>query len=307
MTSPQPNRSNRTPETPGRVATWREVFEAELEGRLNSAGVTPERLLQAMRYSALAGGKRIRPMMVYASAEALGADWRALHGVACAIESIHAYSLIHDDLPAMDDDDLRRGRPTCHRAFDEACAILAGDALQALAFEILATDPVLSARPAEQAAVIGNIAAACGASGMAGGQMLDLMAVDQQVSLEELETMHRLKTGALIRVSATSAAVFATASAELRVRLEHYGELVGLAFQIHDDILDVTGNSTTTGKPAQADAARNKPTFPSVLGMEESRRQAVALSEAAIAELQTFPGDTTVLRWLAAYAVDRDS
>jgi farnesyl diphosphate synthase len=298
---------NPKPEKPQRILEWRASFESELDRRLGPGGSTPDGLLEAMRYSALAGGKRMRPLMVYAAAEALDLDWREVHGIACAIEAIHAYSLIHDDLPAMDDDDLRRGRPTCHKAFDEATAILAGDALQALAFEILATDPSLSKKPAAQAAVIGLIAAACGASGMAGGQVLDLRAIDQELTLEDLETMHRLKTGALIRASATAPAVFASADAQLRGRLESYGDLVGLAFQIHDDILDVTGNTLQTGKPAQADAARNKPAFPSVIGMQASRQQAERLGTAAIEQLEGFPGDTTVLRWLAAYSIERDS
>jgi len=294
-------------DTPGQVVRWQQQFESELIQRLNSGRTAPDNLSAAMRYSALAGGKRMRPLLVYASGQALGLDSEDLHAVACAIELIHSYSLIHDDLPAMDDDDFRRGRPTCHKAFDEATAILAGDALQALAFEILATDPVLGRDHATQVQVIAAISTACGAAGMAGGQVLDLAAIDRDITYEELETMHRLKTGALIRVSATTPACLATAKTELRDRLGHFGECVGLAFQVHDDILDVTGNSMVTGKPAHADAARNKPAFPSVLGMDASRRKAAELCEAAIGELHGFPGDTTVLEWLARYAINRDN
>jgi len=289
------------------VARWQGAFETELDRRLAANGQAPESLLAAMRYSALAGGKRMRPLLTYAAAEALAEPVESMHGIACAIEAIHAYSLIHDDLPAMDDDDLRRGRATCHRAFDEATAILAGDALQALAFEILARDVHLTSRPAAQVAVIGSIASACGAAGMAGGQMLDLAAVDREITYEQLETMHRLKTGALICAAATSPAVFATASEDLHGKLQRFGDAVGLAFQIHDDILDVTGSPERTGKPSRADAARNKPTFPSVIGLQASRRKAGTLVAAALGELAGFPGDTAVLRWLAAYAIERDS
>jgi geranylgeranyl pyrophosphate synthase len=290
-----------------KAESWQRQFDAELAGRINDGLDAPAPLVEAMRYSALAGGKRMRPLLVYAAGEALEVDAQRLHGIACAIEIIHTYSLIHDDLPAMDDDDLRRGRPTCHRAFDEATAILAGDALQALAFEILAMDPGLRDHPDAQVKVIGKIAHACGASGMAGGQVLDLAAVDSEISSQELETMHRLKTGALIQVSATAPACLAPVPAELHARLSRYGEAVGLAFQVHDDILDVTGNSKVTGKTARADAARNKPTFPSVLGIEASSRRAAELSRSAIAELEGFPGDTAMLEWLAAYFIERDN
>ncbi len=292
---------------PARIQRWRQQFETELAARLQDGGEAPDRLIEAMRYSTLAGGKRIRPMLVYAAGEALGLNVSTLHGIACAIEIIHAYSLIHDDLPAMDDDDLRRGRPTCHRAFDEATAILAGDALLTLAFEVLANDRELSRHPGAHARIIGTIAHACGAAGMAGGQVLDLAAVDRQIAYEELETMHRLKTGALIQVSATSPACLAPGPTELHARLERFGECVGLAFQVHDDILDVTGNERLTGKTARADAARKKPTFPSVLGLEASRRKAAELCRAAIDELAGFPGDTGALEWLAAYAIERDN
>lgn len=305
--NPRPNPSNPSPDPPARLAEWQAAFEAEFDRRLSLAAGTPSRLREAMRYSGLAGGKRMRPMLVYAAAVAIDQEPARLHAVACAIEAIHAYSLIHDDLPAMDDDDMRRGRPTSHRAFDEATAILAGDALQALAFELLASDPTLAQSPGGQVRLIGALASACGAAGMAGGQMLDLSAVDRDISYDDLERMHRLKTGALIRASATAAAVFASSSADWHGRLERFGDHVGLAFQIHDDILDVTACSSQTGKPAQADAARNKPTFPSVIGLDASRERARQLVAAAQEELAGLPGDTTILAWLAQYVIARES
>lgn len=289
------------------IEQWQAAFDERLELLLTVDSDTPGKLLESMRYSVLAGGKRMRPMLVYASGRALGIEAERLHAVALAIELIHTYSLIHDDLPAMDDDDLRRGRPTNHRQFDEATAILAGDALQALAFEVLAADADLGADPASQVGIIRDIAWACGAEGMAGGQVLDLAAIDQDISYEELETMHRLKTGALIRVSATAPGLVARASERQLERLDRYGACVGLAFQIHDDVLDVTASSQQTGKPTHADAARNKPAFPSVIGVEASRSRAEALVTEAIDALQGFPGETDLLRWLAEYAIHRES
>ncbi len=289
------------------VGQWLHRFETALGRSLKAGEATPPLLHEAMSYSVLAGGKRIRPLLVYGSGRALGMEVTRLDAIACAIEIIHTYSLIHDDLPAMDDDDLRRGRPTCHRAFDEATAILAGDALQALAFEILAADSELTARPDRQSRIIRAVASACGSAGMAGGQSLDLAAVGRRLSLEELQTMHLLKTGALIQVSATAPALFAAAAPELHGRLERYGRSVGLAFQIHDDILDVTGSSQVTGKATQKDAALDKPTFPSVLGLEGSQRQARRLRDQAVSELEGFPGNCDALAWLAGYAIDRES
>ncbi len=291
---------------PALTEQWRDRFEAELDRRLCHADGAPGRLNEAMRYSALAGGKRMRPLLVYAAGEALQVPADELDGLAVAIELIHAYSLIHDDLPAMDDDDLRRGRPTNHTVYGEATAILAGDALQALAFEVLADDAALGARPAAQARVIAAVAHACGAAGMAGGQMLDLDAIDQAVNAGELETMHRLKTGALIRVCATAPGLYAGAAADQVNALDLYGDRVGLAFQIHDDILDVTASSQQTGKPARGDAARNKPAFPSVLGLERSRARADALIEEAIGALGQFSGNVAPLAWLAGYAIRRE-
>ena len=294
------------PDTAAIITTWQQHFEEILPGFLPEATQTPRALLQAMHYSATAGGKRIRPLFVYASGRALGLDLHALDSIAAAIELIHTYSLIHDDLPSMDDDDLRRGKPSCHRRFDEATAILAGDALQALAFEILALDPVLSTQPRRQNHIVLGLAQACGAGGMAGGQVLDLASLGQQISQEELEDIHAYKTGALIRFCMVAPALLAAATSEQVDALSTFGRLTGLAFQVFDDLLDVTGSSEVTGKPSHADAARSKPAFPAIIGVENSYARAHELRDLALDELRHLPGETDTLEWLAAYAVDRD-
>lgn len=286
------------------AVAWQDRFESVLEQRLPPESRDPVLLHRAMRYASLAGGKRFRPVLVYAAGKALGVSVEKLDPIAAAIEIIHAYSLIHDDLPAMDDDDLRRGRPTCHKAFDEATAILAGDALQALAFEVLASE--LAPSSPNSLAAINTIARACGSIGMAGGQVLDLRAVGQKISEQALTTMHRLKTGALITAATTTPGILAGADGETMAQLSSYGDYIGLAFQVHDDILDVTGNSELTGKSTLADAALNKPTFPSILGLDNSRKKALELRDQAIFHLQYINGDTTSLAWLANYVVSRD-
>ena len=286
------------------ISTWQQHFESVLDGYLPAAHLNTGILHEAMRYSALAGGKRFRPVLVYASGKALGLPLDRLDPLACAIELIHTYSLIHDDLPAMDDDDLRRGRATCHRAYDEATAILAGDALQALAFEILTSG--LSGQAGICLEMTRELASACGSTGMAGGQALDLGAVGNRISLSELETMHRLKTGALIQLSVTAPCIVAGADEDERIRFSAFGEYIGLAFQIHDDILDVTGNTLLTGKSTQADAALNKPTFPSILGLEKSRQRAIELRDKALETLKSISRDTSMLAWLADYVISRD-
>ena len=296
--------SNPVTESSTAITQWQDRIETILDKHLPPETNEPVRLHQAMRYASLNGGKRFRPILVYSAGSALGLPEKALDPVAAAIELIHAYSLIHDDLPAMDDDELRRGRPTCHRAFDEATAILAGDALQALAFEILASG--LSSTLPNSLLAINTIAHACGSVGMAGGQALDLGAVGRKISEQELTTMHRLKTGALITASVTTPALLSGAEAETLQHLSAYGECIGLAFQVHDDILDVTGNSKLTGKSTLADAALNKPTFPSILGLENSRRRALELRDEAIFHLQHIKGDARGLEWLARYVVSRD-
>jgi len=302
--NPQQSHSIPVTEPAREIAAWQERFESSLEQRLPPESCDPALLHGAMRYASLAGGKRIRPVLVYAAGKALGVPLESLDPVAAAIELIHAYSLIHDDLPAMDDDDLRRGRPTCHKAFDEATAILAGDALQALAFEVLASE--LPHSNPNSLEVIHAIASACGSVGMAGGQMLDLDAVGQKISESMLTTMHQLKTGALIKASVVTPGILNGADKETIDRFSSYGDCIGLAFQVHDDILDVTGNSEVTGKSTLADVALNKPTFPSILGLENSIERARDLRDKAISHLQHIEGDTSNLVWLADYVITRD-
>ena len=294
------------PETAAIINSWQARFENILPGYLPEPTRTPPLLMQAMHYCAVAGGKRIRPLYVYAAGRALNLDEDRLDSIAVAIELIHTYSLIHDDLPSMDDDDLRRGQPSCHRKFDEATAILAGDALQALAFEILAEDPALSDHPRQQIAIILGLAHACGANGMAGGQVLDLASLGKQISQTELEEVHAFKTGALIQICNVAPALLASASAKQINAFSSFGRLTGLSFQIFDDLLDVTGSSELTGKPSQADAARSKPAFPAIIGVERSLQRAHELRDKAMMELKHLPGETDTLEWLAAYAVDRD-
>jgi len=294
------------PDTAAIISAWQTRFEDILPGYLPEPQRTPPLLLQAMHYSVVAGGKRIRPLFVYAAGRALDVNEDRLDGIAAAIELIHTYSLIHDDLPSMDDDDLRRGQPSCHRKFDEATAILAGDALQALAFEILAADPALCTRPQQQAAIILGLARACGANGMAGGQVLDLASLGQHISQAELEEVHAFKTGALIQICNVAPALFASASTDQINALSRFGQLTGLSFQVFDDVLDVTGSSDITGKPSQADAARSKPAFPTIIGLDKSLQRAGELRDQALKELDHLPGETDTLEWLAAYAVDRD-
>ncbi|MGH8494991.1 MAG: polyprenyl synthetase family protein [Gammaproteobacteria bacterium] len=281
-------------------------MSAAIEGWLPDAGDAPARLHDAMRYCVLGDGKRIRPVLVYTTGEVLGVPLEQLDGPACAIELIHAYSLVHDDLPAMDDDDLRRGRPTCHRAFDEATAILVGDVLQVLAFKILASDPAMLADPARRLRMIDLLAEASGSRGMAGGQAIDLAATGRQLTLAELEHMHRLKTGALIRASVMLAALSAPSLNEHhRQGLAGYADCVGLAFQIRDDILDVEGDETMLGKSTGADIARAKPTFPSIAGMPAAKARALELHREALAELDVFGASADPLRALSAFIVER--
>ena len=290
-----------------RVADCQARVEAALERWLPPATARPRHLHEAIRYSVLAAGKRIRPLLVYASGEAFGAAPAALDGCACAVEMIHAYSLIHDDLPAMDDDDLRRGRPTCHRAYGEATAILAGDALQALAFQVLTEDQQILAPAARRLKMINTLAAASGSQGMAGGQAIDLAAVGKRLSLEELQTMHAYKTGALIRASVELGALCAARVDKQRFeQAARYAECIGLAFQIHDDVLNIESDTETLGKPQGSDQAMNKPTYPKLLGLEKTKQAAQALFQEALGHLAGFGADAEALRWLAAYIVERD-
>lgn len=260
------------------------------------------RLIEAMRYAALGPGKRVRPFLVYTAGELAGAEATVLDAPACALEMIHAYSLVHDDLPAMDDDDLRRGRPTCHRAFDEATAILVGDALQTHAFELLAEAPGLAAET--RLTMIATLAHAAGHRGMVGGQAMDLAAVGQQRTLTELEQMHRLKTGALIEASVILGAMAGGADKAMREALTRYARAIGLAFQVRDDILDVTADSHTLGKTQGKDAAREKPTYVSLLGLDAAQALAGELCDEALAALDGLPR-AEPLRLLARYIIER--
>lgn len=282
--------------------------EALLDRTLPAADTAPQSLHRAMRYGVLSGGKRLRPLLAYAAAASVGGSTEQADAAAIAVELIHAYSLIHDDLPAMDDDDLRRGQPTCHIAFGEATAILAGDALQALAFEVLAADTDNAATPNTRVEMLRLLAAACGAQGMAGGQALDLQSVGTRLSHAELERMHAHKTGALIGAAVRLGALAAGGQDhDLLARLERAAGHIGLAFQIRDDILDVEGDTAVIGKRQGADIARDKPTYPAILGMAQSRDLAERLREQALAELAPLGAAATLLRDLACYAVDRGS
>ena len=293
--------------SPAAIA-WSARADASLARMLPAQDVAPQDLHRAMRYAVLGGGKRLRPLLVYATGSALSAPLERLDAPAAAVEIIHAYSLVHDDLPAMDDDSLRRGRPTCHIAFGEAAAILAGDALQALAFDLLARDPLLADAPAILVEMLQTLAAACGSQGMAGGQALDLAAVGHGLSASELERMHVYKTGALIRASVRLGALAAGCreTAQLAA-LERYGHAIGLAFQIRDDILDIEGTSAVLGKTAGKDAADAKPTYPAILGMAESRERLAALTQEAIDALAPFAPRMGELVALARYVAERDS
>ena len=289
-----------------RLRDYQSRVQAVLDAALPSSSLSPQRLHAAQRYAVLSGGKRLRPLLVYCTGEALGVPVGALDAPAAAVELIHSYSLVHDDLPAMDDDDLRRGQPTTHRAFDEATAILAGDALQVLAFSLLARDRAPGVSFEARLKMIQILADASGTAGMAGGQALDLSAVGRSINLEELEVMHRLKTGALIRASVLLAAACAPGlSAAEWTALEGYSEDIGLAFQIQDDILDVEGRTEDLGKTAGADAARDKPTYPSVLGLEIAKTRARELQRRACDQLAIFDGRASILAWLASFVVDR--
>lgn len=288
------------------IKTYQTRVEQVLDQRLPAANLHPNDLHQAMRYAVLGGGKRIRPVLVYLAGHAVSASPEMLDGPACAVEFIHAYSLIHDDLPAMDNDDLRHGRPACHKAFGEALAILAGDALQALAFQVLAQDPAMIPNPAIRLRMQGILAQAAGSRGMAGGQAIDLAAVGQELTLAELENMHIHKTGALIRASVLMGALSQPAVESTTLeRLDHYAKCIGLAFQIQDDILDVMGDTLTLGKTSGVDRVLNKPTYPALLGLEGAREHARMLHEKALASLEPLDGKADPLRWVAAYIVER--
>jgi len=289
------------------IRTSQHRIDTALEQHLCAPNSIAPRLSQAMQYSVLNGGKRIRPVLVYATATALNSDNPLADTAACAVELIHAYSLIHDDLPAMDDDDLRRGKPTCHIAFDEATAILAGDALQTLAFELLTNDPAAHSNPAQVLQMTSRLAKASGVSGMVGGQAFDLDSTGKQLSLDELIQMHRHKTGALISASVILGALASgNASAAQLIALEQYANCIGLAFQIKDDILDVESDTETLGKQQGADETLKKATYTSILGLEKAKQEAQTQHQQALAALDIFGPEADNLRQLSAYIIERN-
>lgn len=291
---------------PALLKSWQARMETALANRLPDAQDIPARLHEAMRYSTLGGGKRIRPALVFATARTLGLAEAQVEAIACAIEFVHVYSLVHDDLPAMDDDDLRRGRPTCHKAYDEATAILAGDALQSLAFQVLAGDPTLAATPETRLRLIGLLGEASGTFGMAGGQAIDLAAEGKRLTISEVEDMHARKTGALIRASVLMAATcLPTLDARYYEALAGFVDPIGLAFQIQDDLLDVLGETAAIGKAAGADSERDKPTHPAILGVSASQERVRLLHAQALEALEPFGNAAMPLRALAAWLLAR--
>lgn len=288
------------------LETWRVRMEHALEARLPKPDKVPARLHEAMRYSVLGGGKRIRPALLFATARAVGLSEDDVEAAACAIELVHVYSLVHDDLPAMDDDDLRRGRPTCHKAYDEATALLVGDALQPLAFQLLASDPALPASPAIRLRLIDMLAQAIGTFGMAGGQAIDLAVQGMQLDISQVEDMHARKTGAVIHASVLMAAECAPPlDPNLYAALTRFASAVGLAFQIQDDLLDVTGDVSTLGKATGADSERAKPTHPAVIGIAASQQRVRLLHNQAINALVPFGERAESLRSIANWLLSR--
>jgi farnesyl diphosphate synthase len=280
------------------------LTDATLERLLVVPPGLEARVYEAMRYSALAPGKRLRPFLVFAGSNLFGVARRCALQVAAAIEMVHAYSLVHDDLPAMDDSDLRRGRPTCHKQFDEATAVLAGDGLLTSAFEVLA-HPDTHGDPAVRCELVGALAVAAGPTGMVGGQMIDLIAEQQPLDIGEITRLQRMKTGALIAFACEAGAILAKAPSEPRMALRGYAHDLGLAFQIADDLLDVEGSASETGKPVRADAAAGKATFVSILGLERARAQARLLGDQANGHLDIFGAKADPLRWMTDFVITR--
>lgn len=289
-------------------AAWMQAcqtrIEAVLADSLPSAEIQPQRLHDAMRYAVLGGGKRVRPLLAFAAGEVSGADAERVQYAAAAVELIHAYSLVHDDLPAMDDDALRRGKPTVHVEFDEATALLVGDALQSLAFELLASRRLADA-PETQLRMVAMLAQASGSRGMAGGQAIDLASVGKLLTLPELESMHIHKTGALIRAAVLLGAHCGDADDDVTAALDHYAKCIGLAFQVVDDVLDAEAPTATLGKTAGKDAANNKPTYVSLLGAVRAKELAQELRADAHAALDRLGAPATRLRQLADFVVER--
>ena len=290
---------------PERIEGWRARADAALDNALPDPAASPQRLHAAMRHAVLLGGKRLRPLLVYASGAVFDADERVLDAPAAAVELIHAYSLVHDDLPAMDDDALRRGQPTVHVAFDQATAILAGDALQSLAFEVLAATRV---NDAARVALLRTLALAAGAKGMCGGQALDLAATGTGAAMgvDELENLHGMKTGVLIRAAVRMGGLCGGADSSSLKALDRYASALGLAFQIRDDLLDVEGDSATLGKTAGKDAVQDKATFPALIGIDASRARLRQLTATMAEAMETFGDRGDALVELGRLAVERD-
>ena len=287
------------------MTATQQAVEQSLETALPAADRLPFTLHQAMRYSTLEGGKRVRPLLAYAAGELVDADAANVGRIACAVEMIHAYSLVHDDMPCMDDDTLRRGKPTCHVAFDESTALLVGDALQTLAFELI-SQPMNGVEPSRQLAMVRLLAQASGHAGMAGGQAIDLASVGQALNQTELEFMHCLKTGALIRAAVLLGALCGKPLSDAETdSLDHFAKRMGLAFQVVDDVLDVEADTATLGKTAGKDEANDKPTYVSLMGLNEARDYARFLYDDALAALAPFGDKAERLRQLAAYIVAR--
>ena len=292
------------------IAGYQARCTARVDAALEKLFVAPReeltRIYAAMRYSVVNGGKRVRPLLAYAACEALGGDAERANGAACAVELIHAYSLVHYDLPAMDDDDLRRGQPTTHIAYDEACAILAGDGLQALAFEVIGNAQLNPQDAQTRLDMLMILTRAAGSAGMVGGQAIDLESVGRKIDQAALETMHRHKTGALIEASVQLGALASgRANTDALEALRRYAEAVGLAFQVQDDILDVESDTATLGKTQGKDQAHDKPTYPALLGLDEAKAYALALRDQALAALEGFGDSAEPLRALARYIVER--
>lgn len=288
------------------LTSYQALSNQTLSQWLETLPAKQNKMIQAMHHGLLLGGKRARPYLVYITGEMFGLKTSDLNTPAAAIECIHAYSLIHDDLPAMDDDDLRRGQPTCHKKFDEASAILAGDALQTLAFEILANGQLASQSESYRIELIKELAKASGANGMCLGQAFDLDAENKQVDLETLETIHRNKTGALIKCAVRMGAICAGEQGIKALdKLDRYAEAVGLAFQVHDDILDIISDTQTLGKPQGSDLEHNKSTYPALLGLDGAKQKALDLVADAQKALQEIPFDTHLLEAFANYAIER--
>ena len=292
-------------------SNWRQQRQLRIEQALTDrlpnisqlSSNTSNRLVEAMRYSSLNGGKRLRALLVYATGEALGVALEQLDPPACAVEMIHAYSLVHDDMPMMDNDDLRRGQPTCHKKYDNATALLVGDALQSLAFETLCENTLPAV---QQCQMVKTLAQQSGVLGMAGGQAIDLESVGKTLTLDTLQAMHELKTGALIRASVRLGALaFAQIDTQTLAKFDNYAQCIGLAFQVQDDVLDLIADTSTLGKTQGADLALNKPTYPSLMGLAAAQQKAIGLRDEALAQLDVLPFNTQALAALASFVVQR--